>query len=266
MYRRRRRSLALLAGLMLVAVLAVRGFGREDDPGRPVATGASARPASAAPPSAPPSTAALLRPQVLAATRPPTSAAAPPPLRTTGRFSYVGTRGPVMGTGGGVHLFKVAVERGAGISPAAFAATVDRILGDPRGWIASGRTRFERVPPGAGRAFTIMLASAATSQRICLAGGLHTDGYTSCRLPGRVVINADRWRTAIPGYGAPLATYQTYAINHEVGHELGYGHEACPGPGQPAPVMQQQTYGLKGCLPNPWPYVDGRRYAGPPVA
>ncbi|MFI6333170.1 DUF3152 domain-containing protein [Micromonospora chersina] len=78
----------------------------------------------------------------------------------------------------------------------------------------------------------------------------------------------NRWRRSVPDYinsKTELTLYRYYINNHEVGHELGKNHEACPGKGQPAPVMQQQTYGLKGCVANPWPYLNGKRYAGPSI-
>jgi hypothetical protein len=182
-----------------------------------------------------------------------------------GTFVTVATSGPTLGTAGAVRRFRVEVENGINEDPDAFAATIDAVLGDPRSWIASGQFRLQRVPATAQAEFTIILASPTTSESRCADGGLHTEKFTSCRLPGQVIINDARWKLAIPDYGAPLDVYRTYAINHEVGHQFGHGHEACTGPGQLAPVMQQQTYGLKGCVANPWPFVNGQRYAGPPI-
>jgi Protein of unknown function (DUF3152) len=198
------------------------------------------------------------------------SPAAPSPVATagtSGRFSFVAGYGPVLGGSGPVRRFRVAVEKpvGNGVK-AGFADEVNRILGDRRSWIASRRFRLQRVPGSAAADFTIFLASARTSERMCRAGGLETDAYTSCRLPRRVIVNDDRWERSVRGYGAPLAVYRQYVINHEVGHQFGHGHEACPGKGRPAPVMMQQTYGLKGCTANAWPYRDGARYGGPPAA
>jgi len=47
-------------------------------------------------------------------------------------------------------------------------------------------------------------------------------------------------------------------INHEVGHWFGFEHKDCEGPGQPAPVMRQQSIDLQGCTFNPWPTNEER--------
>ncbi len=211
-----------------------------------------------------------------AGTTPSRSQSAPPatgaagraiavPQTGSGAFIAAPAGGPVHGGAGRLHRYRVEVEGGTGEDPTEVAVIVDAVLGDPRSWIAGGKVRLQLVPAGSPADFTVSLATPATSQAICATGGLKTGGYSSCRLPGRVVLNLARWLTGVPDYGAPMEQYRQYLVNHEVGHQLGNGHEACPGVGQPAPVMQQQTYGLNGCVANAWPYIGGKRYAGRPV-
>ena len=103
--------------------------------------------------------------------------------------------------------------------------------------------------------FKVTLVSPGNMETYC--PGVGTGGYTSCRYGERAVINLARWATAVPDYQGDIATYRLYVVNHEVGHALGHGHQQCPGAGQLAPVMQQQTLGLQGCVKNAWPYPDG---------
>jgi hypothetical protein len=208
-------------------------------------------------------------PAAASAPPPPTTLAAPPPpapARITypaaggGRWTVApAQRGPAAGESGRRLRYRVAVERDIrGLPIAAFADTVTATLADPRGWTAGGRWRLLRVGPGSPHDFTIFLATPATRDRLCTS----RDGYTSCRNGDSVVLNVARWVKGAPDYGASLATYRRYLVNHEVGHRLGNGHERCPGRGRPAPLMQQQTLGLHGCTANPWPYLNGKRYAG----
>jgi hypothetical protein len=161
----------------------------------------------------------------------------------------------VYGTGP-LRRFVVEVEDGAGVDGAAFAAAVEATLGDPRSWGAGGRLSFQRVgadDAAAGRYdFRVSLVSPGSMERWCPGAG--TEGYTSCRYGERAVINLARWETAVPDYQGDVPTYRQYVVDHEVGHWLGNGHQGCPGPGRPAPVMQQQTLGLDGCTANPWPH------------
>jgi hypothetical protein len=268
-YQKRRGAVASLFLSLAVAVFVVGQIMRNDD----TDDAASVTPvASGLPPVAkrpPPGTNAGSTAPATAVPQPAAPGVPPAPgpgAASAGGFTVAGGYGPVLGFAGEVRRFEVAVETSLGRGDGGdFADEIERILGDPRSWIAGRQFRLQRVPHPVASEFTVYLASARTSEQMCAAGQLRTEGFTSCRLPGKVIINRDRWDGGVPDYGAPLEVYRAYAINHEVGHQLGHRHEACPGRGRPAPVMMQQTYGLRGCVANAWPYLDGERYAGNPI-
>lgn len=194
------------------------------------------------------------------------------PQSGPGTWVYGSTQGPVLGTAGTLRRFRIAIETGAPEDIAAFAARIDQTLGDQRSWIGGRQLRLQRVPENANAEFTIYLATQETARKLCAAGGvdirINGEAYTSCRTVGNAILNLTRWMKSVPEFvsaGVPLDIYRGYMINHETGHQFGYNHELCPGPGKPAPVMQTQTLALKGCMPNPWPYLNGTRYAGAPA-
>jgi hypothetical protein len=186
---------------------------------------------------------------------PPAADAATYVERGAGTVSVVDGGSEVYGTGP-LRRFVVEVEDGIDVDGARFAEAVEETLGDPRSWGSGGQMSFQRVGADAAAAgeyeFRVSLVSPGSMETYC--PGVGTGGYTSCRYGERAVINLARWATAVPDYEADVATYRQYVVNHEVGHALGNGHEDCPRAGELAPVMQQQTLGLKGCAKNAWPY------------
>ena len=131
---------------------------------------------------------------------------------------------------------------------AEFTAFVVETLSDDRSWIGRG-VGFRLVDEGG--LFTITVATPERTDQLCWP--LRTNGRFSCAQNGWIVFNSDRWFGATDSWPADLETYRRYLVNHEVGHYiLGAGHPGCPGSGEPAPIMMQQTKGLGGCEPNGW--------------
>lgn len=121
---------------------------------------------------------------------------------------------------------------------------------DSRGWSLAGQVQFVRADSGCS--FTVWLSAANQMPSF----GSICDTTYSCTVRPNVIINYDRWMDASPAWnasGGNLEDYRSMVINHETGHWLGFGHRSCPGAGQPAPVMQQQSISLGGCAFNPWP-------------
>lgn len=176
------------------------------------------------------------------------------PRAASGSYLVVPGRGePSVAVGGQVIRYVVEVERGLPFDAEEFAADVHRILNDPRGWGANGTLGFERVDHGPVR-MRVSLSSPALTDTECAP--LRTFGRVSCWNGSRAVINALRWGTGAATYGTDILAYREYLISHEVGHGLGHRHVHCTTPGEPAPIMVQQTKSLEGCLANAWPRPD----------
>jgi hypothetical protein len=170
---------------------------------------------------------------------------------STGRKKLVVVPGDVKAPGKGrVYRVRVEVESGLDVDGTVFAGFVMATLNDGRSWGHGGSMTFART---AGRTdIRVVLASPATSAAMCRP--LITRGTLSCANGSTAVLTVYRWVRGTADYGADLTGYRQYLVNHEVGHVLGHGHQACPGRGRRAPVMLQQTKGLKGCTKNPWPF------------
>ena len=267
---RRHRYQALLVAVVVLAVIGAGAvfvrhldIARASSPGADQRVGVIVDPSTSVGPSS--ATIPSPSPSPSVATQPVISLNIPFPRSGPQTFHYATTTGPVLGTSGPIRHFRLAMESNIDVvSMTDFTAKVNETLGDPRSWIAGGKYRLEQVPSSSPYAFTIYLVTSNTTRHMCAP--LPTNGFTSCRQGSHVVLNLDRYMTSVSGYRSaqvPLDTYRTYMINHEVGHALGHSHERCPAKGALAPVMQQQTLGLHGCVANAWPYVDGKQYDGP---
>ncbi len=249
---------AVLGAVVFLALgaLAIVVLGSRDDDGAPIAAAGlststtGSRLGTEAPPegdgSGPTTTAAPSTTPDPPTTLPPSVSV---PVGAVGAFTVAPGETPVAGTGD-LFTYTVEVEDAVGYSVDEFARIVDATLSDARSWSGDGAVSFQRVPSG-GR-IRIVLATPATVDGICLP--LNTAGIFSCHQGGTVALNSIRWLEGTENWPGPIEGFRRYAVNHEVGHAIGHDHVECPGAGQLAPVMMQQSKGLNGCLPNGWPF------------
>ena len=189
--------------------------------------------------------------------------------RGTGAFRVLSGSSPVVGSGQ-LYRYTIEVENGVtGIDLNQFQHLVVHTLADRRSWSGHG-VSVQRVDSGPVD-FHISLVSAITTRALC---GYAIRVETSCFVPAgntssvnRVVFDVARWVRGAAAYVGDLAAYRVYMINHEDGHAMGHQHAHQCLPGGLAPVMMQQTFGLRSaqtgqlCEANPWPFPTGAKGA-----
>ena len=137
---------------------------------------------------------------------------------------------------------------------------VDKILSNPKGWVKFGYV-FQRVPNDSGLKWRndennqqfvlhLRISSPKTVEKEC-----NFDGLSCAKInQGCILFNSQRWVSGSVESGLLLEQYKIYLVQHEIGHLLGRGHEACSSHKEdPCPVMYQQTISKGCCKPNVWP-------------
>ena len=172
--------------------------------------------------------------------------------------------------------YSVDVEDGVQGAEAdmAFAHSVDTTLAARQSWTSTGRFTLQRIDSGTPT-FRVTLTSQMTLRGADLCFySIPLEASCYRRSADRVVINNARWARGATAFDGDIGSYRVYAINHEVGHALGYPHEPCGEDGGLAPVMMQQSFSTsndylfsldpegtsgtipedhKVCRPNPYP-------------
>ncbi|WP_206425865.1 DUF3152 domain-containing protein [Nakamurella antarctica] len=188
-----------------------------------------------------------------------------------GTFRIVPGTSAVIGTSPNVKTYTIEIENGVVVpaGDADFATMVEKTLADPRSWpaVPAAKSSLQRIDSGEPD-FRVSLTSQMTVRQLC---GFDIQLEASCftRSISRVVINDARWVRGATAYNGDLGSYRQYAINHEVGHALNFGHQPCGTNGGLAPVMMQQSWSVsdddlapfggavqadgKVCKANPWP-------------
>ncbi|MDQ6658734.1 MAG: DUF3152 domain-containing protein [Actinomycetota bacterium] len=166
------------------------------------------------------------------------------PYAQVGKGTWHTVKGttPRVGSGAKVYTYTVDAEDGIASASAdrAFASDVDAALADPRSWIGGEQLTLQRVDTGTP-SFRVSLTSPITLRGSC-GYGINLESSCYNRSIGRVLINDSRWVRGAVSFNGDLGSYRVYAINHEVGHALGYGHQPCGQNGGLAPVMMQQSF------------------------
>jgi hypothetical protein len=139
--------------------------------------------------------------------------------------------------------YKVVVDPDVDFPLKSFAEEVAICLADPNGWESKG---YKFIMVKNNPHVIIHLSSPKGLKEV------GCDDTLSCAELGghEMRINFKRWINGSNASGQDLYGYRQYVISHEMGHILGRDHAKCPGKGQLAPIMIQQTLGLHGCLPN----------------
>ncbi len=141
--------------------------------------------------------------------------------------------------------YRILIQKRLEREAASFTAMANTVLGKSDGWARAG---LHLVHVEKDHDITLVLAHGRVVDKLCLP--LKTGRILSCALYGRANLNVSRWRLGAQSWKGDLAGYRHYLIGHEVGHLLGMPHVKCPGPGQPAPLMMQQTKRIVPCARN----------------